>query len=236
MGGDMSYDSRIDNAIRRLQRELNLPARQVDGAWGGTSQEALIQSGKYVDYDWEKVRKFLGGKMSPDQFNGLVAIREAINAYGKDAINPLYFAYMLATAYHEVAGTMQPIREIGRGRGKAYGKKLNSKKEPYVGLSHIYYGRGYVQLTWIDNYAKMKKLTGIDFVNNPDLALVAKNAATIMIEGMLAGMFTGLSLKRCIRYGSYGEFIYARRIINGTDKDTLIAGYAVSFLETLIIV
>ena len=82
----------------------------------------------------------------------------------------------------------------------------------------------------------MKEFLGVDFVNNPELALVPKHAADIMITGMLKGMFTGLSLSRCIRYGSYGEFVYARRIINGTDKDGLIAGYAVEFLECLTIV
>lgn len=232
----MSYDSRIDDAVRRLQSQLGLDPKHIDGAWGGTSQEALLASGMYVDYDWEKVRSFLGGKITPEQFKGFVAIREAINSYGKDAINPLYFSYMLATSYHEVAGTMQPIEEIGKGRNRKYGKKFDITGAIYKFLNHIYYGRGYVQLTWLTNYVKMKESLGVDFVNNPELALVPKHAADIMITGMLKGMFTGLSLSRCIRYGSYAEFVYARRIINGTDKDGLIAGYAVNFLECLIIV
>lgn len=44
-------------------------------------------------------------------------------------------AYVLATAYHETAHTMKPVREMG---GEKY---LRSKKYyPYVGM-------GYVQLT-----------------------------------------------------------------------------------------
>lgn len=227
----MSYDSRIDDAVRRLQKQIGI--KKADGAWGAASQKALLASGHVLDYDWEKLRKFNGGTITPGQFSGYVSILAAINEYGKEAINPLYAAYMLATAYHEVAGTMQPIREIGRGQGKAYGEKLNIKRERYYNLSHLYYGRGYVQLTWIDNYAKLKKVTGIDFINDPDLALVPENAARIMIEGMLAGMFTGLDLSECVRYGSYAEFVFCRRIINGTDRDTKVAGYAVSILECL---
>ena len=54
-----------------------------------------------------------------------------------------------------------------------------------------------------------------------------------MIVGMLGGHFTGLSLSKCINYGLYFEFVKARKIINGTDKDRLIADYAVKFLDCL---
>ena len=59
------------------------------------------------------------------------------------------------------------------------------------------------------------------------------NAANIMIKGMLGGLFTGVSLSSSIHYGLYFEFIAARRIINGTDKDDISADYAVDFLDCL---
>ena len=81
----------------------------------------------------------------------------------------------------------------------------------------------------------MRRLLGVDFVNKPELALEPKNAANIMITGMLGGHFTGKSLSRYINIGSEAEFTQARRVINGTDKDTLISGYALKFLESLVI-
>src|SRR5262245_13651671 len=80
-------------------------------------------------------------------------------------------AYILATAYHETAHTMQPIMELG---GQAY---LQSK--PY----YPYVGRGYVQLTWLDNYKRASAELGVDFVKNPTLLLQAKYAAPILILG-----------------------------------------------------
>ena len=231
----MSYDSRIDDAVRRLQREAGFDNNKIDGAWGAGSQADFICTSKKLAYvDGALKDRF--GTLKQSQVDGFNAVLDAINNYGKDATNPLYSAYMLATAWHEVAGTMQPISEYGKGRGRKYGRKIDVTGVIYKFLNHIYYGRGYVQLTWLTNYVKMKNLLNVDFVNNPQLALVPKHAADIMITGMLKGMFTGLSLERCIRYGSYGEFIYARRIINSTDKDDLIAGYAVKFLECLMIV
>ena len=64
--------------------------------------------------------------------------------------------------------------------------------------------------------------------------LSQKNAANILIAGMLTGAFTGISLSRFIKTGATQEFVNARKIINGTDSDKLIAGYAVKVLDWLI--
>ena len=244
----MSYDIKIDNAVRRLQSQLGLAPKHIDGAWGGTSQKALHASGKKLDYNWDVLRNHFGRftQAQVDGFNTLIA---AINKRGIDAINPLYAAYTLATTWHETDQKMQAIAEYNKGAKRRYGKWYkNSKGVEYGHANHkgkaylksqypfLYYGRGYPQLTWLDNYKKMGKLLGLDLANNPELALVPANSAAIMIEGMLLGSFTGLSLSKCMRYGSYGEFVYSRRIINGTDRDSLVARYAVQFLECLTIV
>ena len=62
-------------------------------------------------------------------------------------------AYVLATAYHETAHTMKPVREYG---GETYLKK--KKYYPYVGM-------GYVQLTWDYNYKKASDKLGVDLVS-----------------------------------------------------------------------
>lgn len=136
-----------------------------------------------------------------------------------------WVAYMLATTFHECAGTWQPISEYGKGKGLKYGSP-----DPVTGKT--YYGRGYVQLTWKDNYLTMGKILDVDLVNNPDLAMKPEIAYGIMTWGMRKGMFTGVGLPKYIN-GEKCDYVAARKIINGTDKAELIAGYAVKFEKIL---
>lgn len=148
-----------------------------------------------------------------------------------------WLAYMLATTYHETAKTMQPIEEFGKGKGYKYGKKLKRSGIPYILPDKLYYGRGYVQLTWYENYETMGRLLGIDLLSNPDLALHPNFAAQIMFEGMTKGNshfgdFTGKSLENYFN-DTKEDWLNARRIINGTDKAELIAGYGKKFYQAL---
>jgi hypothetical protein len=105
---------------------------------------------------------------------------------------------------------MQPVREIGRGRGKKYGLP-----DPLTG--EVYYGRGFVQLTWADNYRNMGKRLGVDLYRNPDLALDRKIAARILIVGMVEGIFTGKKLSDYLN-DRVTDYRNARRIINLLDR------------------
>src|SRR5262245_53527760 len=87
-----------------------------------------------------------GGHMSQDQVDGMNAILFAWEAQRK-ADDIRWLAYMLATTFHETAQTMQPIEEYGKGAGHDYG-------EPDPVTGECYYGRGFVQLTWGDNYKR----------------------------------------------------------------------------------
>lgn len=125
-------------------------------------------------------------------------------------------AYVLATAYHETAHTMKPVREYG---GETY---LKTKKYyPYVGM-------GYVQLTWDYNYKKASDKLGVDFLKEPKKLLEPKYAAPIIVIGMKEGWFTTKKLSDYITLNK-SDFVNARRIINGTDKANTIAGYAKSY-------
>lgn len=135
-------------------------------------------------------------------------------------------AYVLATAYHETAHTMKPITEMG---SQTY---LKSKKYyPYI-------GRGYVQLTWDYNYKKAGQKVGADFIKDPIALLSPKYSVPILVIGMLEGWFAGDSKGRYTlsRYMTLqkSDFKGARRIINGTDKADLIAGYAEQYDTDLI--
>lgn len=156
------------------------------------------------------------------QVRGLDAILDEAERRNWDA---RWTAYALATAYHETARTLTPIREYGRGRGRKYGRK-----DPHTG--HAYYGRGLVQLTWLFNYKKAKKYLGVDFVHNPDLVMKPRHAVNVMFFGMEGGWFTGKKLSNYFN-NQKTDWRGARRIINGLDRAKQIAGYARVFHTAL---
>lgn len=150
------------------------------------------------------------GTLAQSQVDGMNAI---LDEWDKRKLTDVrWLAYMLGTVYHECARTMQPIKEYGG---------THARYAPY-------FGRGFVQLTWEANYAKAGKVIGVDLVANPDLALDIHNATLILYDGMLEGWFTGKKLADYI-HGTVCDYLNARRIINGTDRAQLIAGYASSF-------
>lgn len=159
------------------------------------------------------------GKLSQGQVDGCNAIIDAWERRGLE--DARWLAYMLGTVFWETARTMQPVREVGRGRGRAYGR-------PDKETGQVYYGRGFVQLTWRANYAKMGGLIGVDLVHDPDRALELPVATNILFEGMIRGTFTG---RKLADYFSAREtdWMNARRIINGTDHAATIAGTAKQF-------
>ncbi len=136
-------------------------------------------------------------------------------------------AYVLATAHHETA-RFKYMEEIGEGAGRDYGEPLLIIRGKWV----KYHGRGFVQLTWLRNYALMSWYLGIDLVNEPDKAKDPAIAAKIIWEGMIRGHFTGTNLADYIN-GEAVDYVSARRIVNGTDKADLIAGYAKTFESAL---
>lgn len=136
-------------------------------------------------------------------------------------------AYVLATAYHET-GRFKHMEEIGKGQGRDYGEPLTLIR----GETRRYHGRGFVQLTWLQNYARMSAFLGIDLVSDPDLAKRPDIAAKIIWEGMIRGDFTGKNLADYITSESV-DYVGARRIVNGTDRAEMIADYAREFEAAL---
>ena len=150
---------------------------------------------------FDSVRNTLfDGELSQKQVDGMEAVLVEWDARGLADLGQL--AYMLTTAYHETGAAMYPIEEGGKGRGYKY--------PPY-------YGRGLVQLTWLRNYKLFGKRIGVDLAGRPDLALRLDYSVTILIEGMLFGLFTGRRLEQ-YDLSTYQGIYDARAIVNG-DKD-----------------
>ena len=141
------------------------------------------------------------------------------NMYRDTKIEQL--AYILATVKHETGHTYKPLEEWGKGRLRKYGKAVG----PY---NKKYYGRGYVQLTWLFNYKKQSVKHGTDFVRYPEKALEPEHAWKILVGGMQDGDFTGKRLEDYIRPG-LKNYRHARKIVNGMDKAKRIAHYAEKF-------
>lgn len=128
-------------------------------------------------------------------------------------------AYAFATVAHETAWTFMPIKEY-RAKAGTPGRR-NQDRYWLTG----FYGRGYVQLTWRKNYEKASNKLGVDFVANPALALRQDLAFKIMSYGMQEGWFTTKKLSDYIN-AHEKNYKEARRVINGQDKASTIAGYA----------
>jgi hypothetical protein len=190
---------------------------------------------------FDSVRASLfGGSMTSGQVSGQEAILLGweIEPRSDDL---RHLAYCLATTKHETANEMQPIEEYGKGSGQPYGI-------PDSETGQTYYGRGYVQLTWRDNYARASDELGLtddaDIEWHADGALDPAIAAAVMFEGMTEGWFR--SPNKLALYFSEGvnDPYGAREIING-DKHIipswsngvsigkLIAGYHQHFLTAL---
>jgi hypothetical protein len=166
------------------------------------------------------------GALTQQQVDGqsvILAVWE-YQAGGTPMTDVRWLAYMLATVYHECATKMWPTTEGGSQsylQGKDY--------YPYI-------GRGFVQLTWEENYRNASSALGLiddrDLVEYPQLALDSLISARVMFRGMAEGWFTGRKLGQYFN-DDKDDPKNARQIINGNDDDELIAGYYNLFLEAL---
>lgn len=176
------------------------------------------------------VRPLFGGSLSQGQVDGIEALLAATAA-----LPVTHRAYLLATAKHETADTMRPIVEYG---GRKYFDKYDTGKLAAAlgntpaadGDGYLYRGRGYVQVTGRANYGKAGLALGLDLLRHPDMALHPTVASQILVRGCSEGWFTGKKL------GEYlpGDYRNARRVVNGTDRADLIAGYARQFEIALV--
>lgn len=193
---------------------------------------------------FDTVRPLFGGTLKQHQVEGLTKIVE----YGLEWRYPKeHIAYVLATAFHETAHWMQPIREGARRFGPDYSDAAARRAVAAIHAKGIirtnyalpagphgqsYYGRGLVQITWLANYEKFSEILGAPLVEQPDLVLDWPFALDIIYLGMRDGVFTG---KKMADYDMPGDFKAARAIVNGDVRKNggMIADQARVFLKAL---
>lgn len=188
---------------------------------------------------YDAVRPLFGGKLTQSQVDGLAALVGATAGLATP-----YRAYLIATAQHETAHTMLPVREtLAKTDDQAIARletawrkgKLKAVKTPYWrkdSEGKTWLGRGYVQLTHKANYQKASALTGIDLVANPSAAMRPDAAAKILVQGCLVGMFTGKRLSNYLD-GPNPDYVGARRVVNGADRAQTIASLARTYERAL---
>lgn len=245
-----ALDKAFQRAIASVQRTQEIVATAPKPAPAPVIGETEDASFAFADYgkfyDFLRDDDMLGPTISAGEFEGCDRI---IRACAKDRWGISWVAYALGTTYHEVNGTMQPIKEIG---GPAYFKRMydiqGQRPAKARELGNLtpgdgarYPGRGYVQLTGKANYAKAtKKLRAmgydVDLVAQPERAMEPEIAAAILVAGMREGWFTGRDIDDDLpASGPAGlsQFIASRDVINGRDKAEMIARYAVDFQTAL---
>lgn len=205
---------------------------------------------------FDELRKTLfRGGLKQSQVEGLTVILDVREQSFRERTPITQLAVCLATAYHETATTMLPIKEYGgpeylrmnydvTGRNPERAKRMGNFR-PGDGVK--YCGRGLVQLTWFVNYAKATKRlrelnlipADVDFIVTPDKVMEPRIAAMIMFLGMEEGWFTGKTLDQLvdpdIDGDEHADAVRSRAIINGSDRAEKIAGHADHFLNALVV-
>jgi hypothetical protein len=185
-------------------------------------------------YDSLRVSRLFNGSLSEGQVKGIEGLLDAFRTHGDGSAKTL--AYGLATVRREAGAGMVPVREgfaktdaAARAMVRKAGRRYATPVGPY---GHVYYGRGQVQLTWLDNYVKSSADAGVDLVKNPDAMLDPTISSRILWRGIQDGRWNAQG-HGVAHYLATDDLKNARRTVNITDHWQEIAGHYAVFLAAI---
>lgn len=194
-------------------------------------------------------------RLTQEQVDGCEAVLDECLRRGADVGQA---AYVLATAYGETGGAMQPIeedlsfsaerlREVWPSRftnfaeaalyarnpealaNKVHGGRMDNNQ---AGDGWAFRGRGLPQITGRRNYTKWAEKLGLPLVQNPDLLMDLNTSVRALVQPMLEGWATGRKLPDFVS-GAKRDYVGARQVWNGMFEAEKYAGYAVHFEAAL---
>lgn len=234
--------------IRDLQRYLAIlglyDADRIDGLWGNRTNTAV-----HLFCDWKRLygsddKIFQDIKTAAEDVLPLidwtveqtlemqreVFIAECINCCRKMGLGEkAQIAYVIATAEHETGDGkgFRPNREADHVPNPVSAEDYRRNLRYYP-----WYGRGLIHWTWKRNYLMAETMLNLPFVKQPDIALIPQIALFLLVWTMKTGKATGVSLLNYVD-NDRRDFVKARAVVNGTDKQNHIARLAESWEQKL---
>lgn len=271
--GAGSFDLGFTPAVTADRPYLLVVADPPDFSTGQTTRGQIPETDelnntapvRYREFDRDAFLQLyqdsFGEKLSPARADGLNTVLSLVEL-DRFMDDPRWIAYLLATTKHETGNGAQSWRPADEGvlaSGKKVAISYFNIYEPGTrqgrilgntqkGDGYRFRGRGYVQLTGRDNYARLGQILGYPLVDEPDRVFNPVVAYNAMSHGMRFGFGRRdritkrpQTLERFER-GDGFDYFAAREIING-DKDSpfdrkrpggptigqMIAGYATRF-------
>jgi hypothetical protein len=182
------------------------------------------------------------GSLNSEQIQGLNSLLSSME-YDNELPHLNSMAYLLATVKYETQDAYRPL--IAQGSIEDFNNydpilattpmqreiaKRNGNTSQ--GDGYEYRGRGFIQISWKNNYKKLGYTLGYDLINYPDQLLDPLIAYKVMSYGMRKGIFTGKKLSDYLNE-YHADYRNARRVINGIHQAELIKNYALKFESLL---
>jgi hypothetical protein len=200
---------------------------------------------KKKTYDnWRNVKYSYWKKLTPELVNAFDFLFDKLDE-AKEISSADEYGFFLGNIAWETRWTGEPIREGNCKTDEGSIRAVTSLKTRRIirvnyaipeANGNSYFGRGYCQLTWGDNYKKVGKEIDEPLYDNPSLALQREIAWKIIYTGCLKGLFTNgkHKLKDYIIEGKEPKFYEARQIINGFDQAEIVSELCKIFSKIIV--
>lgn len=164
------------------------------------------------------------------------AILNAANSLGVTDPNQIGYIFATSQIESDFGANMYETPEQPTSDPVSYFNNnyagINGNGNAASGDGYAFRGRGYVQVTGRSNYSTWGTKLGVDLLTTPDLAADPNNAATILVQGMRDGNFSGPKLSDYFN-STTTDWTGARAIVNGNDRAETVGQRAQTYANAL---